>query len=316
MFRLRKVFLYVVPIFWASAVLLFAADKGIPQNEVELGRKLFFDPILSKNRSLSCAGCHIPNRAFSDTMPLSRGFDGGLTLRNTPGLVSASSRTLMFWDGRAENLEAQVIHPLTHPVEMGMNAADMEKRLRNDPAYKAAFRHIYRAVPSVALLSKAIAAYERSLEWYDAPFDRFMFGDTNAMSPAAQRGRDLFIGKAGCFDCHFSPDFTADEYRNIGLFNGKNWNDSGRIRISGKPEDLGSFRVPGLRNLSLTAPYMHNGAFPTLEAVVAYYNKPDDHVPDAINRDALIKPNLNLKAEEQADLVAFLKALTSSHFNP
>jgi cytochrome c peroxidase len=305
-----------VPALWLASVFVFASNQEIPQSEVDLGRKLFFDPILSKNRSLSCAGCHIPNRAFSETLPLSKGFNGGLTQRNTPGLVSASSRTLMFWDGRAENLEAQVMHPITHPVEMGMTASEVESRLRQDPVYKAAFRSIYRSSPTAALLSKAIAAYERSLEWYDAPFDRFMFGDSNALSPAAQRGRELFIGKAGCFDCHFSPDFTVDEYRNIGLFNGKNWNDSGRIRISGKPEDLGSFRVPGLRNLTLTAPYMHNGAFPTLESVVAYYNQPDAQVPDAINRDTLIKANLNLSAQEQADLVAFLKSLTSSHFNP
>jgi cytochrome c peroxidase len=305
-----------VPALWLASIFVFASNQEIPQSEVDLGRRLFFDPILSKNRSLSCAGCHIPSRGFSDTLALSKGFEGGFTTRNTPGLVAAGSRELLFWDGRAANLEAQVMHPITHPVEMGMTQQELETRLRKHPEYKAAFRNIYGSAPTAALLAKAIAAYERSLEWYDAPFDRFMFGDSNAMSTSAQRGRNLFIGKAGCFDCHFSPDFTIDEFRNIGLYNGKNRNDSGRIRITGKPEDLGRFRVPGLRNLTLTAPYMHDGSFPTLESVVAYYNKPDAFVPDAINRDTLIKANLNLSSEEQADLVAFLKSLTSSHFQP
>lgn len=278
--------------------------------EVELGRALFFDPILSENRSISCASCHIPNFAFADTLPFSIGVNGQKTARNTPSAMNVSGRPYLFWDGRSPNLEDQVLHPIINSVEMGFNIQALVNRLIKDTYYAAAFKQVYNKKPSAILLSKAIASYERTLETGNSPFDFFMQGDSTAVSISAMRGKDLFIGKAGCFDCHFSPDFTGDEFRNIGLFNGTDLKDSGRFWVTKNPEDIGKFKVPGLRNVGLTAPYMHNGMFKDLETVVEFYNNPDNFVIGSKGRDNLIKP-LNLTAAEKADLVEFMKSLTA-----
>jgi cytochrome c peroxidase len=280
------------------------------KTEIELGRALFFDPILSENRSISCASCHIPNFAFADTLPFSIGVNGQKTARNTPSAMNVAGRPYLFWDGRSPNLEDQVLHPIINTVEMGFNIQALVNRLLKDPYYAAAFKQVYQKKPSALLLSKAIASYERTLETGNSPFDFFMQGDSSAVSISAMRGKELFIGKAGCFDCHFSPDFTGDEFRNIGLFNATDLNDSGRYMVTKRPEDIGKFKVPGLRNVGLTAPYMHNGMFKDLETVVEFYNSPDAFVIAPKGRDNLIKP-LNLTATEKADLVEFMKSLTA-----
>lgn len=297
-------------IFFACSLRNSEPAKALPIDEIALGKLLFFDPILSLDNSVSCASCHKPAFAFADTVAFSTGVHGGKTTRNTPSAMNVSDRPYLFWDGRSPSLEDQVLHPIANPVEMGFNIEDMMARIQANAFYKEAFQAIYKQAPSAELLGKAIAAYERSLETGDSPFDKYMRGDTNALSAEAVRGRELFLGKAGCFDCHFSPDFTGDEFRNIGLFNGKNLNDSGRYYVTRNSTDIGSFKVPGLRNVAKTAPYMHNGMFRTLEDVVAFYNNPAVFVPDAMGQDPLIKP-LNLSDEEMRDLVAFLKSLTS-----
>lgn len=297
-------------------LLLLAMNwrRGLPDSEAALGEQLFFETRLSANGKISCASCHIPAFAFSDTSAFSRGWKGGLTMRNTPGLVSISERSPLFWDGRSPNLEDQVLHPLTHPVEMGMTREKIHRMLNRDAYYVKAFQKIYGKKPDTELLARAIAAYERSLDAYDAPFDRFMFGDSNAISAAAIRGRQVFLDKGRCFECHFSPHFTVDDFRNIGLFDGRKLNDSGRYNATRDPADIGRFRVPGLRNVALTAPYMHNGMFRTLEEVVEYYDNPARIVPDAIGRDTLLARPLGLTAGEKADLVAFMKSLTASKY--
>lgn len=288
--------------------------RSLPRTEAALGEQLFFETKLSANGKISCASCHIPAFAFSDTIALSRGWNGGFTTRNAPALVSVSERSLLFWDGRSPNLEDQVMHPLTHPVEMGMTSEKLHRVLNRDAHYVKAFQKIYGRKPDTELMARAIAAYERSLDAYDAPFDRYMFGDTNAITPAAIRGRQVFLDKGRCFECHFSPHFTVDDFRNIGLFDGRKLNDSGRFAVTREPSDIGRFRVPGLRNVALTAPYMHNGMFRTLEEVVEYYDNPQKIVPDAIGRDTLLARPLGLTAGEKADLVAFMKSLTASQY--
>lgn len=297
-------------------LLLLSANwrRSLPDNEAALGEQLFFDTRLSANGKISCASCHIPAFAFSDTAAFSRGWKGGLTTRNTPPLVSISERAPLFWDGRSPSLEDQVLHPLTHPVEMGMTRERLHKVLNRDAHYVKAFLKIYGKKPDTDLLARAIAAYERSLDAYDAPFDRYMFGDSNAISPAAIRGRQVFLDKGRCFECHFSPHFTVDDFRNIGLFDGRRLNDSGRFAVTRDPSDIGRFRVPGLRNVALTAPYMHNGMFRTLEEVVEYYDNPEKIVPNAIGRDTLLARPLGLTSGEKADLVAFMKSLTASKY--
>lgn len=296
-------------------VLIFAnfknkEKKPLPETEAELGRLLFFDPILSKNKKLNCAGCHIPEFAFSDTIAFSKGIHNEPASRNTPSVMNVAARDRFFWDGRAGSLEEQALIPVSNPLEMALPLDEMEKRLVKDPFYKQAFEKIYGQMPNRELVGRALAAYERTLESTATPFDRFMQGDSLAISASAINGREIFIGKGKCFDCHFGPDFTGDEFRNIGLFNGKNLNDSGRSKISGKAEDIGRFKVPGLRNISLTAPYMHNGMFATLESVVEFYNDPDKVIANSINRDTLLLRPLNLTPQEKTDLVNFMKTLT------
>jgi cytochrome c peroxidase len=299
----------------ALALLASASwRRSLPETEVALGEALFFEKMLSTNGKISCASCHIPAFAFSDTTAFSRGWNGGLTMRNTPGLVSVSERAPLFWDGRSPNLEDQVMHPLTHPVEMGMTREKLHRLLNRDAFYVKAFLKVYGKRPDTELLARALSAYERSLDAYDAPFDRYMFGDSNAISPAAIRGRQVFLDKGRCFECHFSPHFTIDDFRNIGLFDGRKLNDSGRYYATREVVDIGRFRVPGLRNVAVTAPYMHNGLFRTLEEVVEYYDNPSRFVPDAIGRDTLLARPLGLTSSEKADLVAFMKSLTASRY--
>jgi cytochrome c peroxidase len=302
------------PLFVGIALwLAFALPPDFrDMSEAEMGRKLFFDKRFSLNNSISCADCHLPTFAFSDTTALSRGFDRGTTTRNAPPLTNLGGRPYFFWDGRATSLEEQVLQPIQHPIEMGMTLKELNRRLRADKFYVNWFRKHYGQMPDAYLAARAIAAFERTLETGNAPLDRFMEGDSSAISISAMRGRDIFIEKAKCFECHFTPDFTADEFKNIGLFNGKHLNDSGRYVVTNNISDIGKFRVPGLRNVALTAPYMHNGMFKTLEEVIDYYNDPAAIVPDAINRDTLLNGKMGLTQQEKADLLAFLHTLTSA----
>jgi cytochrome c peroxidase len=163
-------------------------------------------------------------------------------------------------------------------------------------------------------LAIALAAYIRTLETSDTPFDRWMQDKPKPMSEAAVRGREVFMVKGKCFDCHFSPDFTGDEFRNIGLYNGRDLKDPGRFTVSRDSADLGKFKVSGLRNVSVTGPYMHNGMFATLEEVIDYYDNPDRFVQNALGRDTLLARPLNLTQQEKTDLKAFLDALTDGRF--
>lgn len=297
-----------------SAVLLAFVSSPLPDDEVALGERLFSDPILSLDSAISCASCHISAFAFADTARLSRGVGGTLGRRNSPSITNMASRAHFFYDGRALTLEQQVLMPIQDPLEMRLNLDDAVARLSKHPTYAPAFRQIYGESPNETLLSAALAAFVRTLETSDSPFDRWMMGQPGGMSQAAVRGRLIFMEKGKCFDCHFSPDFTGDEFRNIGIYNGKNFNDSGRFEVTRDSADLGKFKVPGLRNIALTAPYMHNGMFKTLEEVIDYYDNPNLFISDAINRDSLLAQPLNLSAQEKSDLKAFLEALTDDRF--
>jgi cytochrome c peroxidase len=280
----------------------------------ELGRKLFFDPILSSDRSISCASCHKPEHAFADNTPVSKGVGGALGTRNTPSVMNSTGRVSFFWDGRARSLETQAIFPIENPVEMNLPIEQALARINADAAYASEFGRLYGGPATAKSLGAALAAFQKTLETANTPYDRYQLGDDDALSPAARRGRLLFIGKANCATCHSGEDFTSDRFENIGLYNGKNLNDRGRAEVTGLPQDEGMFKVPTLRNVALTAPYMHNGMFATLREVIEYYNDPDRHVSDSINRDAKLDKPLNLTEAEIDDLVAFLESLTDDRF--
>jgi cytochrome c peroxidase len=286
-----------------------------PSSKQELGKLLFFDPILSGNRTISCASCHKPDFAFADTSSVSLGVKKRKGTRNTPSAMNLSLQPIFFWDGRAKTLEEQALAPIENPVEMNLHLDEALLRLQQSEKYKRWFKTVFNSEPTRANLAEAIAAFERTLETSDSPFDNWKFSDdSSAVNDAVKRGFVLFNEKGKCVRCHFGADFTQHEFRNIGLFNGKNLKDSGRAVISGKKEDIGKFKTPGLRNVALTAPYMHNGMFRTLKQVIDFYNDPAKIVPGAIDRDTILAKPLGLTKQEKKDLEAFLMALTDKSF--
>jgi len=295
-----------------SAKFTKAVERVV--TEPELGKKLFLEKILSKDSSVSCGSCHKPAFAFADTLAFSIGIHGKLTSRNTPSVLNMKNRPYYFWDGRAATLEEQALMPIENPDEMGLPIPEAIERLNKNGAYVKLFNEVYHQSPSKENLSAALTAFEKTLETVDSKFDDWS-NNMAKLSPQEEAGRKLFIGdKAKCFDCHSMEDFTNDEYKNIGLYNGADLNDEGRYKISKNKIDLGKFKTPGLRNVAVTAPYMHNGIFSTLEQVLDYYNNPGSFVTNSINTDASLLQPLGLTQKEKNNLIAFLKTLTDRKF--
>ncbi len=286
----------------------------LPTTKEELGGRLFLDPILSSDGKISCASCHIPAYAFADTVALSKGVGGQLGTRNTPSAMNLSAHDIFFHDGRAESLEQQAAGPIENPVEMNLPISEAVKKLNADKNYFAAFKKLYNEAPNRDNLLDALASFERTLETSNTAFDKFMHDDTMAISESAKRGQKIFNIKGKCFDCHFGPDFTRDDFKNIGLYNGKELNDVGRFGVTKDSTDIGKFKVPGLRNIAVTAPYMHNGMFKTLTEVIDYYNEPQKFVKGSINMDTTMLAPLYLTKQDKADLLEFLKTLTDEQF--
>lgn len=291
-----------------------ADDPAVINSKEKLGEKLFFDPVLSKDKSISCSSCHKPEFAFADTSAVSLGVGGTKGTRNSPSITNLSGRPTLFWDGRVASLEEQALQPIINPVEMNLPIAEAVERLKKDQTYANLFQKIFNSPPTEKNLLLAIAAYERTLETANSPYDRYINGDDQAVSASAKRGRLLFIGKANCNNCHSGEDFTADRFKGIGLFNENDLKDAGRYEVTKNPEHKGHFKIPGLRNVALTAPYMHNGMFKTLKDVIRYYNNPDLIIKNGKNRDLSLSKPLGLSEDEITDLESFLISLTDDRF--
>ncbi|GAB3499780.1 cytochrome-c peroxidase [Spirosoma knui] len=286
-----------------------------PTDKATLGKRLFFDPILSRNRTISCASCHHEEFAFADTSAVSLGVFGRKGKRNTPSAMNVLLQTSFFWDGRAATLEEQALIPIANPDEMDLPIDIAVKRMNKNKMYRAYFKQAFGELPTEQNLAKALAEFQQTLETPETPFDDWRMNDNEAaMNESAKRGFALFNGKANCVQCHFGANFNNSEFRNIGLFDGKALTDSGRAEITKKAADLGKFKIGPLRNVALTAPYMHNGMFKTLAQVIEYYNDPDKVVPNSINRDPLLTKPLGLTDQEKKDLEAFLYSLTDKRF--
>lgn len=302
-------------LFFVASLLFSLSSKTRVETKADLGKKLFFDTRLSKNNKISCASCHKPEFAFADTSAVSLGVYGRAGKRNSPSVMNMNSREVFFYDGRAKTLEEQATFPIQDHNEMDILLDNAFERIINDKIYQGLFRKVYKENPSRVNILNAIAEFERTLET-TSPFDKYMGGDENAISASAKRGHQLFLDpKNKCFECHFSPDFTGDEFRNIGLFDGKRYNDSGRFQITNDPSDLGKFKVPGLRNVAVTGPYMHDGSMKTLNEVTQYYNDIYSIVSNPINEDSLVKQKLNLTETDMLDIENFLISLTDPQFN-
>jgi cytochrome c peroxidase len=280
------------------------AHNPLTTAKVALGEKLFFDPVLSRDGTIACSSCHDPQRAFSDSRAVSAGIDGRRGRRNAPGLVNVAYKSLLFWDGGSLSLENQVMAPLEDPNEMDADVGDVLRRLNADEVYVAMFNDAFSDSASVPTLTQAIAAYQRSIVGRGSTYDRYLTGDSAALSESAKKGLALFNGDAGCAVCHAGARFTDDSFRNNGLAFANA--DSGRARITQNPADFALFRVPSLRNVALTSPYMHDGRLSTLEDVVAHY---DSGGTASRGQDARIRA-LGLSSQQRSDLVAFLRSLT------
>lgn len=309
-----------IPAITLICLLLFMAGFMFPaadkiKTKAKLGEKLFSEKILSLDSSVSCASCHIPAFAFADTVAFSSGIGGKLSSRNTPSVLNMMNRPYYFWDGRAATLEEQALIPIENPDEMGLPIDEAVFRLNASAEYRKLFKKVFGELPNRQNLAASFAAFEKTLETSDSKFDTWSNGK-GKLSAEEERGRQLFIGsKARCFDCHSMVDFTDDSFRNIGLFDSTDLTDRGRFNITKDPADLGKFKTPGLRNVAVTAPYMHNGMFETLEQVLAYYNTPGHFVDHPLNIDTLLRKPLGLTPVERKDIIAFLKTLTDRTYH-
>ena len=275
--------------------------------KIELGKQLYFDGRLSKSGAISCAFCHNPGTGFADPRQTSIGIEGGVGGRQSPTVYNTAFNHVQFWDGRARSLEEQAIGPIQNPIEMGETHESVVSKLKKIKGYQRQFRAVFGAEVNLQGIAEAIAAYERTVISTNSAFDKYVAGDAKAMDEAAVRGLALFKGKARCILCHNGPNFTDNQFHNLGVPQvGPLKEDLGRYNVSKSEKDKGAFKTPTLRSITETAPYMHDGALKTLEEVVDFLNAGGSANP---NLSPLIKP-LGLTAEEKADLVAFLKALT------
>ncbi len=284
--------------------VLYPQDEPPTDAEVFLGKVLFFDPRLSSKKNISCATCHNPDLGLGDGLALSRGAEGVLLARHTPSLYNLAWNVKFFWDGRATSLEQQALMPIESSQEMNMVPEELLPRLRAVPWYREQFAAIYgKEEFTMPEIGRALSAFQRSLVVDDTPFDRHIAGQENALGPAARRGLALFAGKAECVQCHDGPNFTDESFHNLGQADN---GDAGRGGVINEASLHGAFKTPGLRNVALSAPYMHDGSIGTLQEVVLFYNRGGG---PAAGKSRLIRP-LNLSDQEVADLVAFMGALT------
>jgi len=292
-------------------------DNPPTAETIALGRRLFYDPRLSVDNTVSCATCHNPALAFSDGRQVAEGVRQQKGRRNAPSLLNVAYREGFFWDGRSPSLEAQAEEPVKNPLEMAHTLEGVEQRLTADPGYRAAFARAFGAVPiTYDEVGKAIGSFERTLLCGNSPFDRYFYGhEETALSESARRGLEIFRnpGEGNCATCHTIGDqyalFTDNKFHNDSVgptAQNDDPIDLGRFAITGADPDKGAFRTPSLRNVALTAPYFHDGSRATLEEVVGFYARGGNPVR---YRDKELQP-LWLTGEDRADLVAFLKSLT------
>jgi cytochrome c peroxidase len=303
---------------WKLPEVPVPADNPQSAAKIALGRQLAFDTRLSKNDSMSCAGCHLPFAGGGGHTARAFGHGGELG-RWAPTWDNTGYYTSLFWDGRAASLEEQTgalpghMGPISAPVEMAGDIDAVVKKLNAVPAYKNAFNEVFHEDATPQNVAKAIAAFERTLVATDSPFQRYVNGDAKALSASARRGFQIFQTKAQCVTCHTPPLLTDNLFHNIGVPQvGPLAEDNGRYEVTKKDEDKGKFKTPTLYNSASLLFFMHDGAFSTLEQVVEHYNAGGD--PNNKNQDPLIRP-LKLTRKEKADLISFMQSLTDKRLN-
>ncbi|HMU54904.1 MAG TPA: cytochrome c peroxidase [Nitrospira sp.] len=282
-------------------------DNPLTADKVELGRLLFFDNRLSKNNTIACVSCHLPGKGFTDGKPVSTGVFNLKGGRSAPASFNRVFADAQFWDGRAATLEEQSIGPFTNPVEHGFaNYDEMVVKMKKLAGYRKWFKDVFGTDVTMDGVAKAIASFQRTILSGNSPADRFDYGgEEGAISEEAKRGLELFRGKARCVRCHSNFNFSDEKYHNLGIGWDNNTVDLGRYMVTKNPDDIGAFKTPTLREISRTAPYMHDGRFKTLEEVVEFYDRGGIKNP---HQDNTIIP-LELTGQEKKDIVAYLRAL-------
>ncbi|MDI9320566.1 MAG: cytochrome c peroxidase [Phycisphaerales bacterium] len=275
-----------------------------------LGKRLFYDPIMSRQNTVSCASCHIAQKAFSDTLAFSFGDNHLIGTSNAPTLTNIAYHPYYTRAGGVPTLEMQVLVPIQEHNEFNTNILDIVDKLKKDSFYAQQARAAYNREIDAFVITRALSNFERSLISGNADYDNYIFQNKKtAMSENAIRGIALFnSARTNCSKCHSGFNFTNYSFENNGIYS--NSADSGRMRLTKDESDRDKYKVPTLRNVALTAPYMHDGSYKTLEAVIANYNSGGIIHK---NKSELIKP-LGLSSEEEKDLIAFLKALTDNTF--
>ncbi len=283
------------------------AENPLTKEKIELGRAIFFDKRMSKDNTIACASCHMAKKGFADGMPVSTGIKGQKGGRSAPVSFNRVYSKAQFWDGRAATLEDQSIGPFTNPIEHGFaNHDEMVAKMKKMPGYRKLFQEVFGGEITIQDVGRAVASFQRTVLSGNSAVDKYdIGGDQNALSDSAKRGLELFRGKARCTRCHSGFNFTDEKFHNLGIGWDDNKVDLGRYMETKNPEDIGAFKTPTLREISRTAPYMHDGRFKTLEEVVKFYNQGGVKNP---HQDNTIIP-LEMTDDEQQDLVAMLKSL-------
>jgi cytochrome c peroxidase len=294
-----------IPEGWPEPII--ADDKSLTEDRIRLGKRLFYDPVLSADSSVSCASCHNPTRAFADSVPVSAGVHGSLKgFRNTPSLFNVAWYPYFFSEGGAPDLELLAVAPMQTESEMDFNIGEAVRRLERNPHYVRLFHKAYHRAPDTYSLTRALGAFQRSLISGNSRYDQFIRGDSALLSPMEKRGMKLFFSeRTGCSDCHSGFLLTDFGFYNLGHYSDS---DPGRFRLTSAEEDRGKFKTPTLRNIALTAPYLHDGSIPDLEAMLLFYQNGGGR---GQGKDSRIRP-LFLSGGELEDILAFLKTLTDS----
>ena len=282
-------------------------DNPVTVAKVRLGKKLFGDKLLSRDRSLACKGCHQPKKAFTDGRAKAVGVYGRQGPRSVPSLVNRAYGRAFFWDGRTSTLEEQVVKPIESESEMDMTLDEAVERIQGKKRYRRLFQQAFGGDPNSEDLARALASYVRTIYSGDSPFDRYIYGKRGALTEQQRRGLRVFRGKGSCTACHIGPTFSDEEFHNTGVAwrEGK-LQDEGRFAISGEQDDQGAFKTPTLREVTRTAPYMHDGSLATLVDVIDFYGDGGRKNP---HLDEEIRP-LKFTEQEKSDLLAFLRTLS------
>lgn len=298
---------FAIPPGWPYPHYDFSTNR-LTKDGFILGRKLFYDPKLSRDNTISCGSCHQQFAAFSHLdHPVSHGIDGLLGTRNAPGIFNMNWQTNFMWDGGVNHIEVQPLAPITNPVEMDEDIANVVLKLQNDPAYRDLFEKAFGTTTVTSqLIFKAMAQFMGMMVSDGSKYDKFTRGQ---LSLNANESAGLALFQTHCASCHTAPLFTNNQYMNNGL--DSTFTDPGRGGITLMPSDSGTFKVPSLRNVALTSPYMHDGRFETLQQVL-------DHYSGGIKNSSTLHPTLAggiaLTAQEKTDIIHFLDALTDQSF--